>query len=842
MSSVKTGIFILCAAWVFTTHAATISKLSIAGSEEANGASINPSISADGRYVVFESDASNLVADDFNNTTDVFVADTLNNTIERVSVGFNGVEANGPSTNPVLSGDGRFVAFESFASNLVTGDSNGYIDIFVYDRTAGITTRVSVTSSGTQAGSHSFSPSISDNGQVIAFYSLATNLVTGDSNRAIDVFVHDTLSGSTERVSVDVNGIQGNMDSWQPRLSANGQYVVFSSNANNLVASDTNNIQDVFLFDRQGPSVTLVSNTDAGLPSNGRSAYSAVSGDGSYVVFESNASNLVPNDNNNATDIFVYDTNQMSLSRVSTSSSGGDTDGPSFQPAISQDGRFISFFTYASNLVASDLNNFEDVFVYDQQTGSMELLTNTEDGQPADSSSFNPVLSANGQYVAVFSFASNLVTPDTNNFDDVFLFDRGVLNSPPIANAGNDASIVLGNTVVLDGSGSFDPDGQPISSYQWQVISAPATSLLGSWSSAETTPLFAPDSVGVFVLSLIVSDGLASSTADEVFVNVSDNLPPVARIAADVAQGYAPLTVNFDGSGSYDPESGPISWAWDFGDNTNSVEVNPIHIYTVPGSYLAVLTVTDEIGNQGQAELRIEVQAVNQPPEIINLSVSPSTGPAPLLTQLSLQVMDPENDNLSIVWDLGDNTVEYDVLQFTHNYNYPGNYQGSVTVSDGVSSVQQNFVVSVDSDFSIKDTQYKIYIQHEKPQRAKFRLWSKFMFDGHLADDDIVSLQFGGLEIFQLPFSDFKLIKDGLFVYKSRQLMIKLDFDQQKIEVFKQREYITSENIKPFAGIAVHFGSDVAVGEITLVEREVCYKNKRRNQDEEYCPVTILEN
>jgi PKD repeat protein len=833
-------IFMVCAAWIFAAHAATVTKLSTSGTEEANGASINPIISADGRFVVFESDASNLIAGDTNNATDIFLFDAQNNALEHVSMGLNGAQTNGDSTNPVISGNGRYIAFQSLASNIVSGDSNQVIDIFLHDRESGSTTRVSVSSSGAQASSHSYGPSISDDGRVIAFYSQATNLVSGDSNRSLDVFVRDTLTGTTERVSVAANGAQANMDSWQSRISADGQHVVFASNASNLTAGDTNNAQDIFLVDRQGPVITLISNTSAGLPSNRHSAYPAVSADGQFVVFESSASNLVPGDNNSEIDIFLYDRSQPSITRVNTSTSGADANGPAFQSAISRDGQFVSFFSYASNLVESDTNPFEDVFVYDRQTGEMELLTNTEDGQPADSGSYNPSLSADGRYVTLFSLASNLVAPDTNEVDDVFLFDRGPSNNPPIANAGNDVNIVLGETVVLDGTASIDPDGDPISLYQWQVISAPAASQLGNWSSNEANPAFLPDAIGIFVISLVVSDGLASSTADEVFINVSENLPPVASITADVTQGYAPLAVSFNGSESYDPEGGPITWAWDFGDGGSSTDTNPVHVYSTPGSYLSVLTVTDNFGNQGQAELRIEVLAVNQPPVIVSLTVSPSSGTAPLVVNLSVQAVDPENDALSIVWDLGDGTVVYDVWQLTHTYNSPGEYNGNVTVSDGVSSTEQKFVVSVESDFSIYDTHYKIHIHHEKPEQGKFRFWTRFVFNDRLADDDMVALEFADLDIFQLAFKEFRMYKPGLYIYKSNKLMVKLDFNRQEMEVYRQRIYITDENFKPYAGVTLRFGEHVAVAEIKVEEHKLCHKKRHHDDDDKDCPVTII--
>jgi PKD repeat protein len=842
MSHLKMCVFIFCAAWGGISQAATISKLSTGTTGESNGPSFNPSISDDGRYIVFESVASNLILNDTNNVSDIFLVDSQANTMERVSLGLNGSEANGASTNPVISADGNYIAFESSATNLVNSDANNVIDIFVYDRTSGITTRVSVDSSGVEARSHSFGPSISQYGQLIAFYSLATNLVTGDTNRAIDVFVHNTATGSTERVSVSANGDQGNMDSWQPRISANGEFVSFSSTASNLVPNDTNSEQDIFLVQRQDGSITLVSNAPGGQASNGRSSYSAMSGDGSYVVFESSATNLIANDNNGMDDVFVFDRSQRLVSRVSNATNGGDADGSSVQPGISNDGRFIGFFSYASNLVDIAVNQIENVYIYDQQTGNMELLSIAEDGSLANNSSYNPSLNSNGQFVALFSLASNLVTPDTNNRDDVFLFDRGELNTPPVANAGNDANVVLGNNVILDGTGSFDPDGTPITLYQWQVVSAPENSTVADWTSNQATPTFVPDLTGVFVISLIVNDGTTSSTPDQVFVTVSENLPPVAIITSDVTEGYAPLQVQFDGSNSYDPESSPITWLWNFGDGTTSSEVNPVHVYNDAGSFVAELVVTDEFGNQGQADLVISVSAVNKPPQILDLSVSPSTGPAPLLSNLSVQVSDPENDPLSIIWELGDGTVVYDVLALDHTYSTPGDYHGSVTVSDGTSSSLQTFVVSVNSDFVITDTYYKIHVRHDKLQWSQFRFSTQFIFDGSLAEDDIIALNFANLDIFEVKFGAFRMIKTNVYVYKSRKIMVLMDFNRNKMRVFKQRVFLNQDDFKPYAGIVMTFGSHTAVEEIKLTKQDHCYKSDGREERYQNCSVSVLKN
>jgi Tol biopolymer transport system component len=190
---------------------------------DGNFDSYTPSISADGRYVAFYSNASNLVGDDTNNKADIFVYDTVANTTRRVSVDDNGIQRNNNSGNPSISANGRYVAFESGVSTLVSGDTNNTGDIFVYDTVANTTRRVSVDDNGTQGNGESFSPSISADGRYVAFYSLASNLVSGDTNGAGDIFVYDTVANTTRRVSVGDNGIQGNGDSGSPSISADGR-------------------------------------------------------------------------------------------------------------------------------------------------------------------------------------------------------------------------------------------------------------------------------------------------------------------------------------------------------------------------------------------------------------------------------------------------------------------------------------------------------------------------------------------------------------------------------------------------------------------------------------------
>ncbi len=247
----------------------------------------------------------------------------------RVSVNSTGAQGNGHSAYPSISADGRFVAFASGASNLVPGDT-GYWDVFVHDRQTGTTTRVSVSSTGTQSNDNSGDPSISADGLYVAFTSSAQNLIPGDTNGRADVFVHDRQTGTTTRVSVNSTGTQGDFNSWRPAISANGRYVAFISDATTLVPGDTNGRADVFVHDRQTGATTRVSVSSAGIQGDGfveGSSTPSISADGRFVAFASGASNLVPGDTNNQKDVFVHDRQTGATTRVSVSSADDKSGG-----------------------------------------------------------------------------------------------------------------------------------------------------------------------------------------------------------------------------------------------------------------------------------------------------------------------------------------------------------------------------------------------------------------------------------------------------------------------------------------------------------------------------------
>jgi Tol biopolymer transport system component len=390
---------------------------------QADGRSFIPALSADGRYAAFYSDATNLVTGDANNARDVFLRDRQTGETTRVSIGPAAVEANGDSFEPAISADGRFVAFSSAATNLVAGDSNDANDVFVRDRQANTTTRVSVGLAGANPNGGSDTPSISGDGWLVAFTSAATNLIDGDTNGQRDAFVFDRRTGVTTRASLAYNGEQAILDSFTPELSADGKILVFTSFASNLVSFDDNESSDVFVRDLQAGTTTRVSEYTGGFQAEGDSLRPAISADGRYVAFDSDAWNLVWGDTNDTFDVYVHDRQTGITTRLSVDDSGGQSDGPSYRPSLSADGRYVAYFSDASNLVAGDTNGSSDVILFDRLSGATKRLSVAGGGGEANGSSLRPALSGNGRLVIFESDASNLVAGDSNQFTDIFVHD-----------------------------------------------------------------------------------------------------------------------------------------------------------------------------------------------------------------------------------------------------------------------------------------------------------------------------------------------------------------------------------------------------------------------------------
>jgi len=403
---------------------------------EGDRANRFPSISANGRYTAFESDSTNLVPDDTNGWEDIFVHHRETGVTTRVNVDSNGNQANSQTLNPSLSADGRYVTFWSLADNLVPNDTNMHWDAFVHDRETGATARVCISSSGEQGNSGCGTPFISADGRYVAFGSFSDNLVTGDTNELFDTFIHDRETGETTRVSVDSEGNQADGGGYRVSVSADGRFVVFESPFNNLVPDDTNGVEDIFVRDRDTGETTRVSVDSDGNEANGASEIywaHAVSVDGRYVAFESAADNLVPNDTNGVEDIFVHDRETGATTRVSVDSDGNQANGYSGErTSISATGRYVAFWSGATNLVPNDTNGLDDVFVHDRETGETIRVSVTSEGNEANGGSIEPSISPDGRYVAFASWGDNLVPEDTSNVDTWEIYAHGPLTAETV--------------------------------------------------------------------------------------------------------------------------------------------------------------------------------------------------------------------------------------------------------------------------------------------------------------------------------------------------------------------------------------------------------------------------
>ena len=388
---------------------------------QGNDLSQRPFLGGDGRFVAFESLASNLVPGDTNGLLDLFVRDRQTGTTRRVSVDSSGRQGNGISFGSKMSGDGRFVIFESEASNLVPGDTNGFVDIFLHDLQSGATERVSVGTGGVQANSDSRYAYANQDGRDVVFYSFASNLVPGDTNGVADIFVRDRQTDETTRVSVRSGGAQADGLSFCPSISDDGRFVAFVSYATNLVPNDTNGTPDIFVHDRQTGTTVRVSVDSRGVEANDASVDAKISGNGRFVAFYSEASNLVPDDTNGVGDLFVHDLQTGETTRVSVRSDGAQGDQISYDARISRDGRFVSFDSDATNLVEGDTNGQGDIFIHDRQTGTTRRASTDRNGTGGNRGSHANRLSGDGQFIAFDSEASNLVPGDSNGEADVFI-------------------------------------------------------------------------------------------------------------------------------------------------------------------------------------------------------------------------------------------------------------------------------------------------------------------------------------------------------------------------------------------------------------------------------------
>lgn len=495
-------------------------SVSTEGVETKNAS--RPVINGDGTIVAFWTDTGALVPNDTNFAGDIFVRNRTNNVTERISLGFGGVQTARTDTNPPhsypdigISDSGTIVAYATDATNIRDAnhalDTNGVTDVYVVDRSLGATDpnrtkHVSFGSAGNpQANGGSFNPTISGNGQFVVYRSVANSIVAGDSNNVPDIFIYDRAVNANARVNLSSGGAQANNEDGASDFTVNddGRYVAFESVATNLVASDFNGRRDIFIRDRQTNSTCRISLAPGGFEANGDSIEPFISGDGTYVVFSSTATNLVSGDTNGHADIFIWVRESAgscigTISRVNLSSEGAQANGGSSRPVVSDTGRYVSYWSVGANLVDGDTNGQPDFFLFDRTT---EITTRVNvSANYTQSNGFQNQFSAmsdDGRVVAYESFGSNLVAGDSNASSDVFVAEGGP-SSPHdlVMSARTETSITLTWTDSTGGSGSLQETNmvvqrRPIggSFKNWATLAANTTTYTDTGNAS--TPLAA---------------------------------------------------------------------------------------------------------------------------------------------------------------------------------------------------------------------------------------------------------------------------------------------------------------------------------------------------------------
>jgi Tol biopolymer transport system component len=422
---------------------------------QPNGASSEPRLSGDGRYVVFVSRATNFAGKPPKHIDNIYLDDLNKSAISLISTGEGNAGGDAPSSSPAVSGDGDEVVFASRASNLVAGTVGHQWRIYAWNADSGIHL-ISTTPAGDPAGGQATEPDVSADGRLIVFSSTGTDLVAGATDQRSNVYVRDTETGSTLLVSQGMGDTPANGASSTPAISPDGRYVSFYSKATNLVAGHTSGKGDVYLRDLATPTPQVVSRAAGshGAEQNAAVAapfrqISAVSAGGRYVAFDSDATNLVAHDHNHHTDVFVRDMINDGLQRASLATTDQEASSDSFSPRISADGRFVTFQSFAQNLVPYEPAGL-NIFVRDLRRRTTVMADVSSHGRPRNRERVRqllqrPSISDDGGTVAFASSATNLVVGDTRGVQDIFL--RRLVPAP-ITFLSHDVGVQNGHLVL----------------------------------------------------------------------------------------------------------------------------------------------------------------------------------------------------------------------------------------------------------------------------------------------------------------------------------------------------------------------------------------------------------
>lgn len=507
-----------------------------------------PSLSGNGRFVAFESDAPNLIPGDGNSASDIFVHDRFQGTTVRVSVDSGGRESNGDSFHPAISGGGRYVVFSSVATDLVLGDTNGVEDVFMHDLETGTTTRVSVNAQGVQGNGVSRDPDLSDDGSRVAFSTRAKNLVAGHFGNHEDVVVRDLITGEYFLGSASVTGLSGNGASRRPSLSGDGTHVGFDSKAKDLIDDDTNFFLDVFVRDLEAGTTFRASESSWGTESNGDSFAASLSFTGRYVAFQSKGNSIDFADVGVYDDIFRHDAGTSETWLVSINSIGESGNLFSMAPSISSDGRFVAYHSWASDLIVGDHNGDFDAYVWDDLLRVTERVSVDSAGGQGQGHSTEVSISADGRYVGFQSAVTTFAPGDTNGVDDIFVHDfRG--------------SFLLGLSYCFgDGTGVICPCGNTGAPGEGCANSVGDSGFLTAWGStsvaSDDLTLSAHNLFPGAPALLFVGTGAAGSTGQGVTFGAG------LRCVGGGINRYMPMPPDATGTVTWDPGLQPQGqWA-----------------------------------------------------------------------------------------------------------------------------------------------------------------------------------------------------------------------------------------------------------------------------------------
>ena len=641
----------------------TTERISVSSDgSQSNAASSNPSISADGRYIAFTSDADNLVPGDTNGFSDIFIRDTVLNTTVRVSISSTGDESNGYSNEPAISADGRYVTFTSYADNLVSGDTNGVLDIFLRDIVLGITKRISITNTGDESNGYSNEPAISADGRFIVFSSYATNLVSYDTNGKCDIFLYDNDSSQIARLSVSNTSNEANDDNKNPTINGDGNLIAFISYANNLVENDTNSYSSLYLYNRTSGTMEKVNTSD--FEGSYYNFYNpSISADGSYLAFTSTW----------GWSLLIYNIISKTIEEVEISWNG-EPNSMTIEPSISADGRYVAVSS-ANKEISDTIDRGMDVYIYDQFSKTIKIISSST-GEVSFFSSYQPSISADGHTVAFSSLSYEIISDDTNNCKDIFVYSENY----PLNAAINPDSTKSGDIVTIQVSSNPN-----IVSVSTSILDKPYSLTKGSngfWFLSYLVPQLTD---GFYPVKLNVTDNAGNHRNISLGFTV-DNTPPTisATIKPDLVKSDDQISIDALTSSDTISVTALINGeTFNIYQQTTGWNLSYLTPKIPDGTYTILITATDKAGNQNTTTLYFTVD--NTPP-VLSGSVTPDT----VKTNDNLIInatSDPDTTSISALiinqtYDLVKQDDGTWILKYCAPYVSDGNYPILLTATD----------------------------------------------------------------------------------------------------------------------------------------------------------------